>query len=196
MARSMTSTFSPVESLIPRAYHSLVMAPVFILQRDSIIPKKITQSPLPSLLIGNGVVIHLPGLFEEGDKNDKKGISYCCKKKNKSVNWSHAVLAGIWFLFCVYRSERLGEETHCLWQSSHWYVQMFIRVCITFMNRIWKPCDIISLFAVSPQCLISTRLLMAYRKLKDKHRKERSKGREGGEGRNQKIQQNTAIWFV
>lgn len=23
--------------------------------------------------LGNGVVIHLPGLFEEGDKNDKKG---------------------------------------------------------------------------------------------------------------------------
>ena len=22
---------------------------------------------------GNGVVIHLPGLFEEGDKNEKKG---------------------------------------------------------------------------------------------------------------------------
>ncbi|KAK6479180.1 adenylosuccinate synthetase isozyme 1 B [Huso huso] len=25
-------------------------------------------------LIGNGVVIHLPGLFEEGDKNEKKGL--------------------------------------------------------------------------------------------------------------------------
>lgn len=25
-------------------------------------------------LAGNGVVIHLPGLFEEGDKNEKKGI--------------------------------------------------------------------------------------------------------------------------
>uniref|UniRef100_A0A3Q2Z582 Uncharacterized protein n=1 Tax=Hippocampus comes TaxID=109280 RepID=A0A3Q2Z582_HIPCM len=27
-------------------------------------------------LIGNGVVIHLPGLFEEGDKNEKKGLTY------------------------------------------------------------------------------------------------------------------------
>lgn len=27
-----------------------------------------------SALLGNGVVIHLPGLFEEGDKNEKKGI--------------------------------------------------------------------------------------------------------------------------
>lgn len=25
------------------------------------------------LCLGNGVVIHLPGLFEEGDKNEKKG---------------------------------------------------------------------------------------------------------------------------
>lgn len=28
----------------------------------------------PRTVTGNGVVIHLPGLFEEGDKNDKKGI--------------------------------------------------------------------------------------------------------------------------
>ena len=27
------------------------------------------------LFAGNGVVIHLPGLFEEGDKNEKKGMS-------------------------------------------------------------------------------------------------------------------------
>lgn len=39
------------------------------------------------------------------------------------------------------------------------------------------------LFAVPPQFLISTRLSMACRKLKDKHKKERSKGREGDEGR-------------
>lgn len=28
----------------------------------------------PCAVTGNGVVIHLPGLFEEGDKNEKKGI--------------------------------------------------------------------------------------------------------------------------
>uniref|UniRef100_A0AAX7U627 Adenylosuccinate synthetase n=1 Tax=Astatotilapia calliptera TaxID=8154 RepID=A0AAX7U627_ASTCA len=31
-------------------------------------------NPKSISLIGNGVVIHLPGLFEEGDKNDKKGL--------------------------------------------------------------------------------------------------------------------------
>lgn len=30
--------------------------------------------PFPCAVTGNGVVIHLPGLFEEGDKNEKKGI--------------------------------------------------------------------------------------------------------------------------
>uniref|UniRef100_A0A671X9H2 Adenylosuccinate synthetase n=1 Tax=Sparus aurata TaxID=8175 RepID=A0A671X9H2_SPAAU len=50
-------------------------------------------------LIGNGVVIHLPGLFEEGDKNEKKGT--CTPHETRS-------------------SERLGEETNCLRQSSPW----------------------------------------------------------------------------
>lgn len=27
---------------------------------------------------GNGVVIHLPGLFEEAEKNERKGKSECC----------------------------------------------------------------------------------------------------------------------
>uniref|UniRef100_H3DJA4 Adenylosuccinate synthetase n=1 Tax=Tetraodon nigroviridis TaxID=99883 RepID=H3DJA4_TETNG len=31
-------------------------------------------NPKSTSLIGNGVVIHLPGLFEEGDKNEKKGL--------------------------------------------------------------------------------------------------------------------------
>uniref|UniRef100_A0A3Q1B364 Adenylosuccinate synthetase isozyme 1 n=1 Tax=Amphiprion ocellaris TaxID=80972 RepID=A0A3Q1B364_AMPOC len=31
-------------------------------------------NPKSVSLIGNGVVIHLPGLFEEGDKNEKKGL--------------------------------------------------------------------------------------------------------------------------
>uniref|UniRef100_A0AAY4CK87 Adenylosuccinate synthetase isozyme 1 n=1 Tax=Denticeps clupeoides TaxID=299321 RepID=A0AAY4CK87_9TELE len=31
-------------------------------------------NPKCTSLIGNGVVIHLPGLFEEGDKNEKKGL--------------------------------------------------------------------------------------------------------------------------
>ncbi|CAI5696864.1 unnamed protein product [Oreochromis niloticus] len=31
-------------------------------------------NPKSISLIGNGVVIHLPGLFEEGDKNEKKGL--------------------------------------------------------------------------------------------------------------------------
>lgn len=36
-------------------------------------------------LAGNGVVIHLPGLFEEGDKNEKKGIgSRRCELDSKS----------------------------------------------------------------------------------------------------------------
>ena len=35
---------------------------------------------LSLFLLGNGVVIHLPGLFEEGDKNEKKG-----KKKKEGA---------------------------------------------------------------------------------------------------------------
>lgn len=35
---------------------------------------KETGTFLPLTVTGNGVVIHLPGLFEEGDKNEKKGI--------------------------------------------------------------------------------------------------------------------------
>ncbi|CAL8286211.1 unnamed protein product [Lota lota] len=39
-----------------------------------LLPSGIINSKSISL-IGNGVVIHLPGLFEEGDKNEKKGLS-------------------------------------------------------------------------------------------------------------------------
>ncbi|KAM9708653.1 adenylosuccinate synthetase isozyme 1 [Menidia menidia] len=38
-----------------------------------LLPSGIINSKSISM-IGNGVVIHLPGLFEEGDKNDKKGL--------------------------------------------------------------------------------------------------------------------------
>uniref|UniRef100_A0A667YVH3 Adenylosuccinate synthetase n=1 Tax=Myripristis murdjan TaxID=586833 RepID=A0A667YVH3_9TELE len=38
-----------------------------------LLPSGIINSKSISL-IGNGVVIHLPGLFEEGDKNEKKGL--------------------------------------------------------------------------------------------------------------------------
>ncbi|XP_037551196.1 adenylosuccinate synthetase isozyme 1 [Nematolebias whitei] len=38
-----------------------------------LLPSGIINTKCTSL-IGNGVVIHLPGLFEEGDKNEKKGL--------------------------------------------------------------------------------------------------------------------------
>uniref|UniRef100_A0A8C5NB75 Adenylosuccinate synthetase n=1 Tax=Gouania willdenowi TaxID=441366 RepID=A0A8C5NB75_GOUWI len=44
-------------------------------------------NPKSISLIGNGVVIHLPGLFEEGDKNDKKGI------------WDLKLIFGTWWRF-------------------------------------------------------------------------------------------------
>lgn len=73
MERSTTSIFSPAESLMPKVYHSLVKDSIF----NSICRDSNTQSLAVNAsfaLLGNGVVIHLPGLFEEGDKNEKKGI--------------------------------------------------------------------------------------------------------------------------
>lgn len=73
-----------------------------------------------SPLTGNGVVIHLPGLFEEGDKNEKKGIM----KKYAVVGNSPGCM--LYSLGCdissLSRSERLGEETYRLRQSSPWCV--------------------------------------------------------------------------
>lgn len=63
-------------------------------------------------LAGNGVVIHLPGLFEEGDKNEKKGIG---SGRSGLVSELKTVCE---CLLCVCRSEGLGEETHRLRQSS------------------------------------------------------------------------------
>lgn len=93
--------------------------------------------------------------------------------------------------YSLTRSERLGEETDSLRQSSPWYVQyMSLFIEVYFIHRstacnnlIFLRLPFISLFAVSPQCLISTRSSMAYRKLRDKHKKERSKGQEGNECR-------------
>lgn len=34
----------------------------------------ILQQKFCVYLLGNGVVIHLPGLFEEAEKNEKKGL--------------------------------------------------------------------------------------------------------------------------
>lgn len=73
MARSMTSTSSPVESSTPKAYHSSVISLSFFSIVKNIGAVESTHSS-SSALVGNGVVIHLPGLFEEGDKNEKKGI--------------------------------------------------------------------------------------------------------------------------
>ena len=41
-----------------------------------------TMEFLFSFFAGNGVVIHLPGLFEEGDKNEKKGM---CKWSTQTL---------------------------------------------------------------------------------------------------------------
>lgn len=74
MGRSTTSTFSPVGSLTPKAYLLLVKASISIIYRDALLFKYLPSLAFSLHLLGNGVVIHLPGLFEEGDKNDKKGI--------------------------------------------------------------------------------------------------------------------------
>lgn len=49
--------------------------------------------PFPCTVTGNGVVIHLPGLFEEGDKNEKKGIY-----KNRDLTKRDVVFVLVFFL--------------------------------------------------------------------------------------------------
>lgn len=84
--------------------------------------------------VGNGVVIHLPGLFEEGDKNEKKGISRksTLHPARTSVYSDEYVLCSLRCdFYSLTRSERLGEETNSLRQSSPWCVQytyLFIEV--------------------------------------------------------------------
>lgn len=80
-----------------------------------------------SLLVGNGVVIHLPGLFEEGDKNEKKGIfgerfTQCARVyTERSVCYTQRC-----DLSSLNRSERLGEQTYRLRPSSPRCVQFTI----------------------------------------------------------------------
>lgn len=61
-------------SLTPKAYLLLVKASISIIYRDALLFRYLPSLAFSLDLLGNGVVIHLPGLFEEGDKNEKKGI--------------------------------------------------------------------------------------------------------------------------
>jgi len=99
-----------------------------------------TTYPSSSAPVGNGVVIHLPGLFEEGDKNEKKGIL----RERIPVTHNAEVYIIIWIsvyslkchLYSLTRSERLGEETYRLRQSSPWYVQNIILRRVVYFIQI------------------------------------------------------------
>lgn len=71
----MTSTFSPVALSTPKAYVSLVSVFIFITISTDPNGQLSICAHLSSIwsIVGNGVVIHLPGLFEEAENNEKKG---------------------------------------------------------------------------------------------------------------------------
>lgn len=123
-ARSMISTSSPVESSTLKAHLSSVKA------------SDLQSVPSASFLLhlfhytfklcfafsGNGVVIHLPGLFEEGDKNEKKGI--LIKRGGKEV-WNslsslifHAGLKGWEKRLIVSDRAHLGTLSNVLCHSN------------------------------------------------------------------------------
>lgn len=99
------------------------------------------------------------------DKN-----THCCQ-----FRW---VWASYKCVFCpLSRSERLGQETDRVRQSSHRCVQYLVQKLQTVFSHVWRS-PFIDFPVILLQCLISTRSSMAYRKLKDKRKKERSKGEE------------------
>uniref|UniRef100_A0A672HGM3 Adenylosuccinate synthetase n=1 Tax=Salarias fasciatus TaxID=181472 RepID=A0A672HGM3_SALFA len=58
-------------------------------------------NPKSISLIGNGVVIHLPGLFEEGDKNDKKGLKGWDKRLIVSDRAHIGMVCVLYTLICL-----------------------------------------------------------------------------------------------
>lgn len=78
---------------------------------------------------GNGVVIHLPGLFEEAEKNLRKGKGVFKYSRNtnmlvvdmsllvsETTNWNLNIFDS--------RSGGLGETSHHFWPRPYWYVQL------------------------------------------------------------------------
>uniref|UniRef100_A0A672HGM8 Adenylosuccinate synthetase n=1 Tax=Salarias fasciatus TaxID=181472 RepID=A0A672HGM8_SALFA len=59
-------------------------------------------NPKSISLIGNGVVIHLPGLFEEGDKNDKKGLKGWDKRLIVSDRAHIGMVCVLYTLICLF----------------------------------------------------------------------------------------------
>ncbi|KAK0132313.1 Adenylosuccinate synthetase isozyme 1 [Merluccius polli] len=110
-----------------------------------LLPSGIINSKSTSL-IGNGVVIHLPGLFEEGDKNEKKGL----KGWDKRLIVSDRAHLGTYV--CL-NGQIDGNCGYCtISKQGAGFSKPFFHFCLTF-----------------------TRLLTAYRKPRDKRKKERSK---------------------
>lgn len=94
MARSMIFTSSPVESSTLKAHHSSVKSftNLVFTHRFCFMLHLSHYSETFLAISGNGVVIHLPGLFEEGDKNDKKGFFFFFMKvcdKRVSGHFTH-----------------------------------------------------------------------------------------------------------
>lgn len=79
----------------------------------------------------------------------------------------------------------MSDRAHLGTSKKMFFVSMFKYIYLynIIFNSSLQGCILSIVFAVSPQCSISTRLLMAYRKLKDKRKKERSKGSDSEEGR-------------
>uniref|UniRef100_A0A3P9JKK5 Adenylosuccinate synthetase n=1 Tax=Oryzias latipes TaxID=8090 RepID=A0A3P9JKK5_ORYLA len=77
-------------------------------------------NPKVTAFIGNGVVIHIPGMFEEAEKNERKGKGECSPvvmlKKTAFIELS---LMRLNRHLIVFRPERLGEEVDHLRQGTH-----------------------------------------------------------------------------
>lgn len=71
---------------------------------------------IPCVIVGNGVVIHLPGLFEEAEKNVRKGkgLSVCLFVKPLRL-WGHVSNSS-----SIHRSGGMGEEADHLRPGTHW----------------------------------------------------------------------------
>ncbi len=151
---------------------------------------------------GNGVVIHLPGLFEEAEKNESKGkgawqvvaLNTYSRITDRHTNKLCLIMWRLKSVFvCAFRSKRLGEEVDHLRQSTHWWVLpgplldsficewitcecMHAKVCVSVCALLSLRCVRVCVPSLPPsQCLTSTKQLMAFRNNRDKSKQARSK---------------------
>lgn len=136
---------------------------------------------------GNGVVIHLPGLFEEAAKNESKGngeLRTVCLNPNRSlvpiVCWPVFVGLKGWEQRLIISDRAHIGEWPLGGRRGGGRVNEWMAGC--YRRKVWlsEPCF---LWAVRecvpslrpPQCLTSTRRLMAFRNSRDENKQARSK---------------------